>query len=162
MARALQKLEFKPGEADAVLEAMETISGAADGWINLLPGVDSDNAPTQPTGLAALLSSRVPGAVMATWTPETRTRRGLQGASIGLLHTAGRFAARQLAGLGTPVPEGWIVRQDNPRRGLIVVAALDAPNTEVLDWIIAAGTALCTLDTSGSWRADIYLPKVPS
>ena len=91
--------------------------------------------------------------------PQKLTRRGLQGATVGMIHPAGRFAARQLTSLGVPLPEGWIVRQDNQRRGLIVAVAVDTPDREVLDWIIAAGTALCGLELSGEWRADIYLPK---
>jgi hypothetical protein len=141
---------------------MASITEASDGWINLLPGIDSDEAPPRPTGLTAILAPRIPGAVMATWAPQKQTRRGLQGATVGLLHPAGRFAARQLASVGAPVPAGWVVRQDNQRRGLIVTAAVDTPHDAVLDWIIAAGTALCGLELSGEWRADIYFPKAPS
>lgn len=162
MARPVQKLQFRPGEADQVLSAMATITQAADGWINLLPGIDSEEAPPRPTGLTAILAPRTPGAVMGTWVPQKQSRRGLQGATIGLIHPAGRFAARQLASVGVPLPDGWIVRQDNQRRGLIVAAAVDTPDREVLDWIIAAGTALCGLELSGEWRADIYLPKPPA
>lgn len=99
---------------------------------------------------------------MGTWAPQTQTRKGPQGATVGLLHPAGRFAARQLASLGAPVPDGWTIRQDNPRRGLIVTAPVDTPNEAVLNWIVAAGTALSTLTPTGYWRADIYLPKVPN
>jgi hypothetical protein len=157
--RQVERFEFNPTDAGAVLDAMATISQAADGWINLLPGIDEDAAPPTSTGITALLAPRVPGSLMGTWAPETDTRRGREGAKIGLLHTAGRFAARQLAALGLPLPDGWIVRQDNPRRGLIVLAAVNASNKEVLDWMIAAGTALCGLETSGMWRADVYLPR---
>ena len=160
MARPVNKIEFRPTEPADVLAAMATIADARDGWINLLPGVDPDDVPPRPTGLSAVLAPRTPGAVMATWAPQTMTRRGLQGATVGLLHPAGRFAARQLASLGVPVPQGWMIRQDNPRRGLIVIARVDAPNDEVLDWVIAAGEALATLASTGFWRADIYLPKM--
>jgi hypothetical protein len=139
---------------------MAMIQEARDGWINFLPGVDEDAAPPPPSGLGAILAPRTPGAVMATWAPETQTRRGVQGATVGLLHPAGRFASRQLASLGVPLPEGWVVRQDNPRRGLIVMARLDAPYTEVLDWIVSAGTTLSMLPYTGSWRADVYFPKI--
>jgi hypothetical protein len=160
MARPVNKMEFRPEEPADVLAAMATIADAKDGWINLLPGVDPDDAPPRPTGLSAVLAPRTPGAVMATWAPQTVTRKGPQGATIGLLHPAGRFAARQLASLGVPVPDGWTIRQDNPRRGLIVIARVDAPQQEVLDWIIAAGAAVSTLASTGYWRADIYLPKI--
>lgn len=161
MARPVNRVEFRPTEPASVLEAMATIADAGDGWINLLPGVDSDEAPPRPTGLTAVLAPRTPGALMGTWAPQTMTRRGLLGATIGLLHPAGRFAARQLASLGVPIPEGWTIRQDNPRRGLIVNARVDTPHDEVLSWIVAAGMALSTLTPSGYWRADIYLPKMP-
>jgi hypothetical protein len=159
MARQVQRVEFQPAEPGAVLEAMAEITRSADGWINLLPGVDADEAPPRPTGLSAILAPRTPGALMGTWAPQTQARKGIHGATVGLLHPAGRFAARQLASLGVPVPDGWTIRQDNPRRGLIVVAAVDTPDNAVLNWILAAGMALMTLTPSGSWRADIYLPK---
>jgi hypothetical protein len=159
MKRPVRRVEFQPTEPGEVLEAMATLTHAGDGWINFLPGIDADDAPPTTTGLSALLAPRTAGALMGTWAPQTQTRRGLQGPTVGLLHPVGRFAARQLAGLGAPVPEGWTIRQDNARRGLIVIAPFDTPNDEVLTWIIAAGTALTTLPTSGSWRADIYLPK---
>ncbi len=159
MARSVHKVQFRPEESGEVLAAMATIREAGDGWINLLPGVDADEAPPRPTGLSAVLAPRIPGAVMGTWTPAKQTRRAILGATVGLIHPAGRFAARQLASLGAPLPDGWIVRQDNQRRGLIVVAPVDTPDSEVLEWIIAAGTALSGLELTGEWRADIYLPK---
>jgi len=162
MARPVERLQFRPGELDGVLAAMDTITSAGDGWINLLPGIDADEAPPRPTGLTAILAPRTPGAVMGTWTPQKMTRRGMQGSTVGLLHPAGRFAARQLASVGIPLPSGWILRQDNQRRGLIVSAPVDTPASDILDWIIAAGTALCGLELSGEWRADIYLPKPPA
>jgi hypothetical protein len=158
MARRVDRFEFSPGEADRVLDAMAEITRAGNGWINLLPGVDPDDAPPAPTGLTAILAPRTPGVVMGTWKPGVPGRRGPQGAQVGLLHSAGRFAARRLASMGAPLPEGWIVRQDNPRRGLIVVARVDAPDSEVLDWIIAAGTAFSAYTPSGYWRADVFLP----
>jgi hypothetical protein len=154
----VERIEFKPGDAASVLDAMATISEASDGWMNLLPGIDPDDAPPAPTGLSAILGPKAPGVVMATWAPPA-TARYSQGASVGIMHSAGRFAARQLAGLGAPLPEGWIVRQDNPRRGLIVTTAVDASNSDVLDWMIAASTALCTLKLTGDWAAQVYLPR---
>jgi hypothetical protein len=157
--RPVERVEFNPGEAGEVLEAMTTIERAGDGWVNLLPGIDPDDAPPPPRGLTAILAPKTPGAVMATWAPQARARRSAQGATVGLLHSAGRFAARQLAGLGAPVPDGWIVRQDNPRRGLIVEAPADTPESDILEWMIAATTALCTLPLTGNWNAVIYLPR---
>jgi hypothetical protein len=157
--RPRERLEFKPTDPGEILSAMATISSAGEGWINLLPGIDSDDAPPPPTGIAAILAPRTPGAVMSTWAPPGSSHHQPHGATVGILHSAGRFAARQLVGLGAPVPEGWVIRQDNPRRGLIVVAPTGTTDQEVLDWTIAATTALCTLEISGDWLAEIFLPK---
>ena len=154
-------MEFRPGQAEGVLQAMADITQAGDGWINLLPGIDEEDAPPRPTGLSAILAPRLGGAVMGTWTPQVQGRRGTEGASIGLMHPAGRFAARQLASLGAAVPEGWVIRQDHARRGLILQAPIGAAHLDIVNWIIAAATALNTLPTTGEWRADIYLPKSP-
>lgn len=158
MARQVSQIEFKPAEAGAVIEAMARIETAGDGWMNLFPGVPEDQAPVPATGLNAILGPKNPGAVMATWAPPTRGRRGLQAGSVGILHSAGRFAARQLAAIGVPVPEGWPIRQDNPRRGLITQVPIGTPVADVLQWMIAASTALFAFDMTGSWRADFYLP----
>jgi hypothetical protein len=159
MAREVVRIEFQPGQVERVLEAMADITVAGDGWINLLPGIDEEDAPPQPTGLSALLAPRLGGAVMGTWTPQVQGKRGTEGASVGLMHPAGRFAARRLAGLGAPVPDGWLIRQDHARRGLILQASVGAAHSEIANWIVAAGTALNTLPTTGEWRADVYLPK---
>ena len=134
MARPVQRVEFQPAEPGEVLVAMDSITKAGDGWINLLPGVDSDEAPPRPTGLSAVLAPRIPGAVMGTWAPQSPTRRGMQGATVGLLHPAGRFAARQLASLGAPVPEGWIDADRTTRDGASSSSHLSTqPKEKVLD-----------------------------
>jgi hypothetical protein len=157
--RTAERLEFKPTVLGGVLDAMSKITKAGDGWINLLPGIDEDDAPPPSTGIAALFSPRTAGVVMATWAPPARTRNGMQGATVGILHSAGRFAARQLTTLGAPLADGWIVRQDNPRRGLIVSAPVDTDDEDVLVWTIAATTALCHLVLTGDWVADIFWPR---
>jgi hypothetical protein len=60
---------------------------------------------------------------------------------------------------GVPVPAGWSVTQDHPRRGLVVrpvtgttPEALD----EVLAWLLAATRALCPVPRTGEWRAYCY------
>jgi hypothetical protein len=157
--RPVQRIEFSPTGAGEVLLGMATIRNAADGWMNILPGIDPDDTPAQPTGLGAILAPKTAGVVMTTWAPPSSNRRGPEGATIGIMHSAGRFAARRLAELGVPVPAGWAVRQDHARRGLIVTAAVEASDAEMLDWMIAATTALCTLTLTGDWVAQIYLPR---
>ncbi len=72
---------------------------------------------------------------LATWTP----------GEIGIQHMAGARFARFLADKGVPVPEEWYVVADHPRRGL-VVRTYDAPEAEVLRWLVRAATVACPIE----------------
>jgi len=63
-----------------------------------------------------------------------------------------------LAEAGVTVPEGWTVRQDHARRGLVLRTAPAADAADVIDWCVRAGTQLCLVDMTGEWRAVVYLP----
>ena len=56
------------------------------------------------------------------------------------------------------MPDGWVVRQDHARRGLLVRTPVAVAETDVLDWSVRAGTALCRAEMTGRWRAVVYLP----
>ncbi len=64
----------------------------------------------------------------------------------------------RLAEAGVRVPEGWLVRQDHARRGLLLQTPVTVTETEVIDWSVRAGTALCRAEMTGRWRAVVYLP----
>ena len=55
------------------------------------------------------------------------------------------------------MPDGWVVRQDHARRGLLVRTP-PRPATGRAHLVVAAGTALCLADMTGQWRAVVYLP----
>ena len=46
--------------------------------------------------------------------------------TVGLQHAAGPQVAWKLRDLGCPLPEGWRITQDHPRRGLVAVVPADA------------------------------------
>jgi hypothetical protein len=78
--------------------------------------------------------------------------------SVGLMHPTGARAVARLAEAGVTIPTGWVVRQDHARRGLVLRTPVDAPETEIVDWCVRAGTALCRVDLTGEWQAVVYLP----
>lgn len=153
--RPIEELEFVPPEVGEVLAAMAALDGAGDGWINVLPGVPEEEVEEAPrTAFTALFGAPQPPATMGTWVPG----RPGQGPSVGISHPRGRSAARQLAELGVPVPEGWRVRQDHPRRGLVVVASPGVAHEVVLDWVLRATRALAVMPLTGRWQARVHLP----
>ncbi len=161
--RRVEELEFRPPTAAAVLDRMRVLSEAHDGWINLLPGVPEDEVEPPSRGVfSALFGTAQPPVSMCTWMPAGGGRRGTGEQSLGILHPRGRRAASQLAELGVPVPPGWRVGQDHSRRGLIVRPLAAASASEVLDWMLRAGTALALAPLTGTWQARVFLPRQPS
>ena len=64
----------------------------------------------------------------------------------------------RLAEVGVALPEGWVVRQDHVRRGLVVRTPVQTREADVVSWCVRAGTALCRAEMTGRWQAVVYLP----
>ena len=158
--RTKEEFEFTPPDVDRVSAQLTRLVEAGDGWINLLPGVDMDDAqrPTAPTGLFGLFGNRQPPVTMATLMPPKPIRRATDGVTIGLLHPTGSKAIARLREAGVDLPTSWAMRQDHARRGLVVQAAVGTPEAEVINWALRAGTALCREEMTGRWQAVVYLP----
>ncbi len=64
--------------------------------------------------------------------------------------------AWKLRDLGLPLPQGWRVTQDHPRRGLVALVPAQVPAADVVDWLLAAAAAVCTVPTTGRWTAAVH------
>lgn len=155
-------MELEPPDGTVeVVQRMDRIAAAHDGWMNLLPGVPEEDVPPPRAGpFSAIFGSGDPPVSMCTWMPPggPGSRRGGE-ETVGIMHARGRGAAAQLASLGVPVPTGWTVRQDHVKRGLIVRPAAGTTHDEVLAWMLAAGAALSVVPLTGRWKARFYLPR---
>jgi hypothetical protein len=156
----VESFDFTPPNNDRVTGFLQVVTKAADGWINLMPGVeiDEDQRTNVPTVLSALFGGRQPPVTMCTLMPASPNRQAFDGVTVGLLHPTGNKVVARLADAGAPLPEGWLVRQDHNRRGLVVRAPRGAPEREIIAWSIQAGTALCREKMTGEWQAVVYLP----
>ena len=158
--RDVDSFEFTPPAFDRVTGYLHHLTEAGEGWINLLPGVDAeeDEQQTMAPGLFSVFSGRQPPVTMATIVPPRPAKRGIEGVTVGLLHPTGSKAVARLAEAGVAIPRDWRLRQDHARRGLVLRSPLGTPATDIIDWAIRAGTALCRTDMTGEWRAVVYLP----
>jgi hypothetical protein len=95
---------------------------------------------------------------MCTLMPPRPTRRDTEGVTVGILHPTGAKAVARLADAGISLPDGWLVRQDHARRGLVVRTRHGGPEPEVIGWALRAGAALCREPLTGEWQAVVYLP----
>jgi hypothetical protein len=158
--RDVDTFEFTPPAIDRVTGYLRHLTEAGQGWINLLPGVelDEDERQTMPPGLFSLFSNRQPPVTMCTLMPARPSRRAFDGVTVGVLHPTGGKAVARLAEAGVVVPEGWLLRQDHPRRGLVLLTRHGTPEVDVISWALRAGTALCRKEMTGDWQAVVYLP----
>lgn len=157
--RPTKTLEFMPPDVSEVAHALAGLRQAGSGWINLLPGVDDEAAPEPGAGLFAFFGGGVPAVSMATVMPPGIERRTAEGPTVGLMHPAGAKAVPRLVEAGVSVPEGWVVVQDHPRRGLLVRTPVSVVEADIITWSVGAGIALCRAETTGRWRAVVYLPS---
>ena len=162
MPRHVAEIVFTPDDTTRVVAEMDRLGVAHDGWINLLPGVPDDDVegPGKPSAFASLFGGTQSPLTMVTWLPARPGRSGPGEATVGIMHPRGKRAVLQLAEMGIPVPEGWRVRQDHNRRGLIVLAPAGFPHDRLLAWVLRAGASLATTELTGSWQARVFEPKL--
>ena len=112
----------------------------------------------QPAGLFAIFGNRASPVTMATLIPPKAERRETEGVSVGLMHPTGGKAVARLREAGVDLPDGWVVRQDHVRRGLVLRTPPAAPEDEIVSCSVRAGEVLCLVETTGRWQAVVYLP----
>lgn len=156
--RQTKTIEFTPPDMDGVGDELAALREAGDGWMNLLPGVYDEADINPPAGLFAFFGTRQPPVTMATVMPARLDKRTVEGMSVGLMHPTGGKSIARLAEAGVAIPDGWVVRQDHPRRGLVLQTAPDTDPADIVTWCVQAGTALCLVDMTGQWQAVVYLP----
>lgn len=156
--RQTRTIEFTPPDVDGIGEELAALREAGEGWVNLMPGVYDEADINPPTGLFAFFGTRQPPVTMATVMPARLDKRAVEGMSVGVMHPTGAKAIARLAEAGVGVPDGWVVRQDHARRGLVLRAAPDTNPADIVAWCVQAGTALCMVDMTGQWQAVVYLP----
>ncbi len=157
--RQTKTIEFIPPDETGVADALRMLRDAGSGWVNLMPGIDEDAADIHPrAGLFAFFGNNAAPVTMTTVMPPKRDRHDIEGVTVGLMHPTGGKAVARLAEAGVTLPDGWVVRQDHARRGLLVRTPVSVTEADVIDWSVRAGTALCRAEMTGRWQAVVYLP----
>jgi hypothetical protein len=157
--RQQKTIEFTPPDEAGVADALRTLRHAGSGWVNLMPGIDEEASDVHPrAGLFAFFGNTAAPVTMTTVMPPKKDRSDTEGLTVGIMHPTGANAVARLAEAGVTRPDGWVVRQDHARRGLLVRTPVAVTEADVIDWSVRAGTALCRAEMTGRWRAVVYLP----
>lgn len=148
--RAVEHLELSDTDVGPLAAVVAELA-ARGGWVNLDPEVDPDDLRPARGVLGALLSGRGPDVPRATWVAASER----EPATIGVQHGSGARARDVLPRYGLALPEGSAIVQDHPRRGLVVHVG-DGDLVTMLEWLLAAATALSAVELTGAWRAEIH------
>jgi hypothetical protein len=150
------EIEFSAPDDPELLAYMAEASSSGTGWINLEPVIDEEHEPPQP-GPFAFLGGSTHKVPTATWLPGKRNPDAtMKPTTIGLQHASGPRVARRLFDLGCPLPDGWRITQDHPRRGLVAVGPADTDHRQVIEWLLRAATLVCTVPSTGRWIASVH------
>lgn len=162
MAIDTTQVLFTPDDLDEVLRHMQELADRGDGkcWMNLQPWVDEEDAPPN-SPLGRMFSARGPAIPMATWVPARRGRSARRSvpATVGLSHITGRFAVTRLTERGVDVPEGWTLKQDHNRRGLVFEISEETSPRGLLDFMLASSTALSGVPITDRWIAEVFIQR---
>lgn len=153
MRRPLPELlTFRRSDPVELVAAVSQLWQAGSGWVNCTPDIaEGGPPPPSPTGLGRLFGARGPAAPYATVVASPRGPH-----QLGILHAAGPQAVKLLRDGGVELPQGWVVRQDHPRRGLVVAVAHTAPPEIVVSVLLSAGAALTMVSLSDRWTAELH------
>lgn len=150
------ELEFVAFDDPELLAHMATLVARGAGWINLEPIVEEEDLPLRP-GPFAFLTGPTHEVPTVTWVPGRHASGGdTKPTTVGLQHAGGGRVAWKLRDLDMPVPEGWRITQDHPRRGLVASVPAGADDRAVMAWLLGAAEALCAVPATGRWRASVH------
>jgi hypothetical protein len=149
-------VEFTVDDRAPIVTVMRSLLHDRDGWINVQPAVYPEDLPDASPVLTRVFSPRGPEVPLGSWVPGARKRGRVEPVSVGLQHHAGPRSLWRLRDAGHPLPEGWRMRADHPRRGLV----LDAPDGEdpdvTLQWLITAAELLTDFELPAEWHAGVF------
>lgn len=124
---------LNPHDRSAVIRLLDDVGSTPGSWCNL-SFQELEDAAHEESPLFGFLAARGPANSLATIMRESADSP----LSVGIQHRAGVKAAAQLREADLGVPEGARVRQDHPRRGLVVEWPQDAGTEALADWLFAS------------------------
>jgi hypothetical protein len=150
MARAEKAvLDFSRDDAGMLRDAIASFE-VAKGWINVTPGIPSDAVADDRSLFSWLVGARPQVAPLVTWMPDEK-HAGV--GTLGVLHARGQLTSQELAALD--VPEGWMLRQNHARRGLLFfVPSIDAD--QLCTTMLRFSDYLATVATTGRYLAEVF------
>ncbi|HJM28134.1 MAG: hypothetical protein QF596_08950 [Acidimicrobiales bacterium] len=106
-------------------------------WVNIEPDVDRESVHTGSIFWRAF-SSRGPVIPKFTWVSATTSKSSYQHAQVGLTHPTGNAVLERLKDFHVEIPQGWILEQDHPKRGLVLQLPNQYDAQAVIDFALSS------------------------
>jgi hypothetical protein len=150
------EIEFTDHDDPGLVAAMAEVAARGTGWINVMPVIEEEHQPPPP-GPFAFLGGSTHHVPTVTWMPGKHAADGtVRPTTVGLQHASGPRVAWRLRDLGCPLPEGWRITQDHPRRGMVAQVPAEADRRAVIDWLLRAAALVCEVPATGRWTASVH------
>jgi hypothetical protein len=142
-------LDFSRNDAAMLRDAISSLA-VTEGWINVTPGIPSNAVADDRSLFSWLVGARPQVAPLVTWMADER-HAGV--GTVGVLHARGQLSSGELAVL--EVPEGWVLRQNHARRGLLFfMPSIDADR--LCEAMLRFSDDLATVETTGRYMAEVF------
>lgn len=153
-------VQFRSGNPGEVVERMADIVARNTGkeWLNLQPWVDVEQQP-KVSLLRHIFSSRGQPVPTGTWVPGHTAGKEPTHSEVGLQHGSGVGAIARLNEAGVHAPEGWVLLQENTRRGLVWAVERGFDLEATLVFMLRAAAELSGVPTDDRWLAGFVQPS---
>ncbi len=144
---------FNREKPDPLLGALKRIWQRGDGsWVNFAAVSDFEEPP--PTFGFGWLRTRGPAVPMVTIVGPVNGKRPTA-PSLGFQHGLGPKSLKAL-GDELGVAEGWIPRQDHPKRGIVFDLPADVDAQALLDWSLSAVDYLTRIELGDTFWVETF------
>ena len=102
-----------------------------------------------------MFSSRGPIIPKFTWVPSYEKKGQVVPAQIGITHPVGTKAIERLKDFEIEIPQGWILHQDHPKRGMVISLPEGCSQDQVVSFAVRTLEILSPFDFDGNYVASV-------
>ncbi|MFL2697160.1 MAG: hypothetical protein ACJ0F6_01775 [Acidimicrobiales bacterium] len=104
-----------------------------------------------------MFSSRGPIVPKFTWVPSYERKGQVIPAQIGITHPVGTKAIERIKDFEMQIPEGWVLHQDHPKRGMVLSLPEVYSQDEVISFAVRMLQILSPFDFDSNYVASVTI-----
>ena len=125
-------------------------------WVHIEPMVEEGEVH-QSSIFWRMFSSRGPIVPKFTWVPSYERKGQVIPAQIGITHPVGTKAIERIKDFEMQIPEGWVLHQDHPKRGIVLSLPEVYSQDEVVSFAVRMLQILSPFDFGSNYIASVTI-----